>query len=716
MSPDIVLIEGPPDADDILHYVSHPETKPPVALLVYNPKDLRQASYFPYTDFSPEWTAIQFAHRKRIPVKHMDLPMSLKYALDPDEQNEMPVELLEREPEMAALVADPLGYISRLAGYADSERWWEATFEQGFNGQGVFEAVHELMSVLRHELNPPESPLTLRREAFMRQTIRTAEREMYERIAVVCGAWHGPVLDPKLFKEKDDAALLKGIKKVKVVSTWIPWSYERVSRLSGYGAGIISPAWYRLLFQNREAAVREWMVRVAQLLRAEDLDASSAHAIEAVRLAETLAALRGHALPGIGELREAAVSIFCSGYDNGLDLVEKKLIIGDAFGEVPSEIPMIPLQEDFEFWCKKFRLKPSDTASGPLELDLRLSPQLEKSRFLYRLNLVGIPWGKVVKGEKSGKGTFWEVWSLAWKPEFALHLIEAGMWGNTVEVAATNVALDRSGKLDQLSQVTEMLQSVLLAHLPQAIAKVSERLRDLAVLTRDVSELLGALPPLVEVYRYSDVRSTDQADVGAILEQLVPRLVVGLPAACCGIAEEVADERLREILKANRSIATLNIDAHREHWSAALSAISGSEAVHPLLNGAAVRLQHDAKLLDTDATAKQVSLALSSANEPNKAGRWLEGFLHGSGLLLIHHVALWKLVDAWVNSLGEEHFQMVLPLLRRTFANFQAPERQKMLNAAKRLHAPESGPRPSRPGIDTERAEPALALVRLLLQ
>ncbi len=33
------------------------------------------------------------------------------------------------------------------------------------------------------------------REAFMRQTIRVAVREGFERIAVVCGAWHAPVQD-----------------------------------------------------------------------------------------------------------------------------------------------------------------------------------------------------------------------------------------------------------------------------------------------------------------------------------------------------------------------------------------------------------------------------------------------------------------------------------------------------------------------------------------
>ena len=57
------------------------------------------------------------------------------------------------------------------------------------------------------------------------------------------------------------------------------------------------------------------MTRVARLLREQDLDASAAHVIEAVRLAETLAALRDRPLPGLAELNEAAQAVLCFGSD-----------------------------------------------------------------------------------------------------------------------------------------------------------------------------------------------------------------------------------------------------------------------------------------------------------------------------------------------------------------------------------------------------------------
>src|SRR5581483_3327518 len=119
-------------------------------------------------------------------------------------------------------------------------------------------------------------------------------------IAVVCGAWHAPVLAEERWPPaKDDAALLKGLPKTKVAATWVPWTHGRLGYESGYGAGVRSPGWYHHLWASKDHVAERWMTRVARLLRDEGLDASSASAIEAVRLAEALAALRDRHLPGL---------------------------------------------------------------------------------------------------------------------------------------------------------------------------------------------------------------------------------------------------------------------------------------------------------------------------------------------------------------------------------------------------------------------------------
>ena len=60
MQPDILLVEGPPDADTVLSLVANTQLEPPVALLVYAPDALKLAAYYPFARFSPEWQAIQY--------------------------------------------------------------------------------------------------------------------------------------------------------------------------------------------------------------------------------------------------------------------------------------------------------------------------------------------------------------------------------------------------------------------------------------------------------------------------------------------------------------------------------------------------------------------------------------------------------------------------------------------------------------------------------
>ena len=84
------------------------------------------------------------------------------------------------------------------------------------------------MIEVRSQLNRTESRETLLREAWMRQLIRSEMAKNYNKIAVVCGAWHIPaLLEWNKIKAKQDKSLLTGLSKVKIAGTWIPWSYDR---------------------------------------------------------------------------------------------------------------------------------------------------------------------------------------------------------------------------------------------------------------------------------------------------------------------------------------------------------------------------------------------------------------------------------------------------------------------------------------------------------
>ncbi len=88
-----------------------------------------------------------------------------------------------------------------------------------------------------------------------------------------------------------------------------------------------------------------------------------------------------------------------------------------------------------------------------------------------------------------------------------------------------------------------------------------------------------------------------------------------------------------------------------------------------------MRLLLDAGLLTAGEAQQRLARALSAGPE---AVAWLEGFVRGSGSLLLRDEPLWNLLDDWLSGLSTEAFDTVLPLLRRAFSQFTGPERQQM--------------------------------------
>jgi hypothetical protein len=711
-APDLILVEGPPDADALLPWAQHAEMRPPVAILVYNPKNLEQASFFPFAEFSPEWQAIRYALAQGLALRFMDLPMQYNFALNDAASPEL---FAPAKGDTAP--ADPFATIAGLAGYTDPERWWEACVELGAQPghTDIFEALLGMMQALRDSKDTPENMETQRREAYMRHCIRQAQKDGFQRVAVVCGAWHGPALAAwEDIKASADAALLKGLKKVKTEATWVPWSFDRLAMQSGYGAGVNAPAWYQVLWGQGDAATGVWMTQAAQLLRGRDLPVSSAHVIEAVRMAEALATLRHMALPGIEELRAAAVSVLCDGAESMLAFIDEALVVGDVLGEVPDAANQAPLRGDFEQQAKSCRLKKS-TQAEKMALDLREPAQQRKSQLLHRMALLGIPWGQEESVGEGKQGGFHEAWALKWLPDYEIRLIEAGSWGNTVEQAALHRARQQVEAQDALPALAQRIGPVLKAELPALLPGLLARIGGLSAHAQDAALLADVLLPLVQVLRYGTARQMRLDAVRDIVEQVAPRACIQLPGACLQLGDEAAAELLPRLSGLNRAFGLLQMPDLEALWVEALLSIAESEASAALLAGYASRLLSDKKIWDEAQAGTQMRYQLSPGQAPQLAACWLEGFLQGSGLLLLHYPRLWQLVDGWVAQQQPDYFQEILPLLRRTFSRFSASEREKMLDLAK--NGPLRLQSASQAGADwqPERAEQVMPLLALIL-
>jgi hypothetical protein len=697
VQPDIVLIEGPPEGESVLPWVAHDEMKPPVALLAYVPDNPHRAVFYPFTFYSPEWNAIRYGLEAKIPVRFIDMPLAHRLASAPEEAAEATPIDPEKEPvadqgaeaagpegvpqaEPEAPHRNPMAYLAEIAGFDDAEEWWEHQFELAQHPVAVFDAVAEAMTSLREAFPKEHDQEEKIREAFMRRAIRLAEKENFQSIAVVCGAWHVPALHARP-KQKDDEELLKNLPKTKVETTWVPWTNDRLSFDSGYGAGVNSPGWYQHVWQQPDDDGSRWLSLTAQVFRQNRVDISSAHIIEAVRLSQALAALRQLARPSLGEHIEATQTVMCMGDAVLMDVVWQELIVGRAMGEVPTGAPQVPLQRDFEQQVKSLRLKLQPEAKA-LVLDLREPNDLQKSILFHRLQVLGVEWGS--QGHARGKGTFKEEWTLCWSPELTLGLLEKAPWGNTIEGAANHYLRHQAEACTQLADVTELAQRALPAELATGTQAAMQKLDELAATTTDTQVLMDALGPLVQIGRYGNVRNTDVAIVNLILHSVFYRAVANLPISCSGLAEEQAAELAGRIRKTHDAVLLLDEAELAHDWAAALAKITQLPHTEAVIHGTCCKLLYDTHRLEPGQTANEFGQALSPGREPAYSANWLEGFLSDGATTLLLDDDIWQMVDQWVAHLPDEQFGQVVPLLRRTFSGYNPAEKQKIAAKAAR--------------------------------
>eukprot|EP01133_Synstelium_polycarpum_P023386 gene23386-28037_t len=639
--------------------------KPPIALLAYATGEPSKAAFWPFAVFSPEWQALQWAAKNGVQARFCDLPA---------------FNVLADQGIRTVREGDPLSELAAAAGFDDTERWWDSVIESS-SGADSFDAITEAMEALRETV--PIDEETAHREAYMRQVLRKTLKDGAERVAVVCGAWHAPALVGALGPAAPDARILKGMSKVKTSLTWVPWTHSRLASASGYGAGITSPGWYHHLFTANDKTITRWLTKVARVLRDEDLPISSAHVIEAVRLADTLAALRSRPLAGLSEVTEATRSVMCDGNDVLLDLITRRLVVGEALGAVPEETPTVPLEADLRARSKTLRLR-QQAGAKTLDLDLRRDIDVERSQFLHRLGILEIDWGTPADSEVRSTGTFRETWALQWKPEFSVSVIEASLWGTTVVAAATSCVVSKINEPDiSLASLIGLLENSLLANLPAALSAVLESVKTVAALDHDVSHLMAALPTLTRTLRYGDVRGTDVSALVDVADSLLIRICTGLAVAVTGLDDPSAEEFREHLDKVHSAVMVRDDRDASARWLQAMAGVIDRDDVNGLLVGRMVRLLRDSGSITETAAAQRLSRALSVGSTPTAKAGWVDGFLGGGGLVLVHDRALLTLIDTWVRQLREQDFIDTLPLLRRTFGAFEAGERRAIGQAVR---------------------------------
>ena len=327
--------------------------------------------------------------------------------------------------------------------------------------------------------------------------------------------------------------------------------------------------------------------------------------------------------------------------------------------------------------------------------------------------MLRVPWGREVDGRRS-VGTFRETWQLCWEPELEVRLIESSALGTTVETAAAAALTQQSTNAATLAELTHAVEQCLLADLGAALPGIVQLVGDRAALDLDVARLMAAVPSLARTVRYGDVRGTDAQALGDVLASMVMRVAAGLVPACLSLDDNSAAAMALHLNDMQAALSLLVGGADLVGvFHGALAEVVERDLVHASLQGRATRVLSDAGRLPAEQVSARVSRALSRGTPASDGAAFIEGFLGGSGTVLVHDADLLGMLDGWLATLDASSFVETLPLLRRTFGTFDVAERRQIGERVRSGNAPAAALGAN--ALDPERVAAGLHTIAQLL-
>jgi hypothetical protein len=708
IKPDLVLIEGLADATELIPQVTRKGTKPPIALLAYTDALPMRTLIYPLARYSPEFQAMSWAAERKAGVDFIDLPSDIFLALQDIEaearehrrkqaaaQPPSPHTLAPSDaaPETPSRV-DIYQQWASLAGETDHETYWERHFEHNLSDDAYRCAALEFGRSLREleDAQPRWRAENLVREAYMRRRIEQAiaAGTRPERIVAVVGAFHAPVLNGEHPAMTD--AELASLRRRPSKFTLMPYSYFKLSSQSGYGAGNQAPAYFELLWDalrtdQLDALPSQYLSLVARNLREAGTHRSTAEIIEGVRLARTLAALKGGLAPALADLRDAAITLIGHGEISTVSEAIARVDVGTAIGSLPDGVSRTSIQADFERELHRLKLdKYRTTVKQELSLDLRENRQavsaesafldLHRSSFLHRLRVLGVSFAGPLRS--SQQTTTWaERWALQWSPESEIQIVEAVLLGETVELATAfrfKSTLDACTTIGEAADVVrDACQCGMMASMDAARA----RLQELSAGAADITAIAHAAHVLGLIVRYGDVRKFDPEP----LMPLVGELFVQGSLALHG-ASNCDNEQASKVIVAIDEMNGLALE-HADRvdealWLTHLQRLSDADDRNPLLSGYACAVLLERGLVPNADLAREVSRRLSPGVPADLGAGWFEGLAKRNRYALLARQVLWAQLADYLASLDEDHFRRSVVFLRRAFGGFSPREKRQI--------------------------------------
>nr|MBP3282300.1 hypothetical protein [Treponema sp.] len=685
--PELVLVEGPSDLNYMIDSICDPKVRFPIAVMAYTEKAPVRSILYPFAEYSPEVQALLWAKKNGSKVEFMDLPSSVFLAMPSgdEKESEGTTESVYKRMEVAT--------------GESHESWWERTFEQLGNTGKYREAANAFGRELRKAEKSQgrrDTAETLVREAFMKKKIEAAIKSGTppEKIVCVCGAFHVGGLEENEAMTDEEA---ENLPKANSFATLMPYSFFRLSSMSGYGAGNESPSYYQMMFDAFTKGIKKgesndeimkgfvtaYIVECAKEHRNAGNIVSAASLIETERLAYALSAIRGGRHPNIEDLDDAMTATIGHGDFSKIVYATTKVKIRPVVGYLPQGMSKTAVQDDFNRQLEKLKLeKHRSEVVSEIELDLRekLSAQsdeaafrdLYRSFFLNRLSVIGVNFARIKESGQSNMN--WkEVWSAQWLPEVEIELVEASLMGDSIKGVCASRLKEMTDEAQSMDGTAEVFGKAFQCGLPDMCAYALKKVQALSTEDNALFQTASTADRLSTIVRYGTLRKFDTETLEPMVEKLYLRSILIMKEAC-----RCDDENARKICSAIDSISKLQLNhssLDEQLLLDTLYQIAEDDSLNCRCSGFSMSLLLERGKCGNDKLSAEISRRLSKGTPPDLAALWFEGLSEKNHFALIARIQIWEELNKYIDSLDNDEFDRSLVVLRRTFAEFSQNEK-----------------------------------------
>ena len=672
--PDVVLIEGPADFDFLIDDIVSKNLLPPFAVMAYTKEVPIETVLYPFAVYSPEYQAILWARENNKECHFFDLESNIMLGLES-----------KNEDEIISDAPDKIHDKEKTLDF-DMESFWERVLEQSEDMNA-----YKSGSALFGESLRNEDEVSLRdiiRESFMKRKIKEIIDSGIdiEKIVAITGAFHTSAiqsLDGAMTDKEYDS-----LKKKDSNITLMPYSYYRLSKRTGYGAGNTAPAYYELLWQgfiknDKTYHERKYLSLLAKYMREHGGIVSSAQVIEATMLSRSIANLRGGSIPTLVDLKDAGITCMGGGSFGEMAMGFAQSDIGTKIGVVPQESMKTSIQSDFLSRLKALKLeKYKELVATPLQLDLRENLRvkskesafldLNRSFFLYRLVTLGIDFAKIERNRQDN-ATWAENWILQWTPEAEIQIVESVLKGDTIDEAVAFVLGERLNNAISISEIADIIEAAFNCGIPKIVEGAGRKLDEMASGAVSIHEIAVTTSKLSDMILFGDIRKLDRKPLEPIVKRLCIRaaLILAGESACDDMAAVILVEDIQSI----HNVFVLHDFLDKDLWFDKLMEVSNRDDLNTKISGLATAILLDTGKTDENTLRIEVARRLSAGMPAELGANWFAGLSIRNHYALIGRLTLWESLSEYMDSLDEEEFRRSLVFLRRAFVDYSSKEK-----------------------------------------